>query len=63
VTDISKCHGEGCHKKETCYRYTAPADKHWQSYIAPVRNEDGSCDEYYWKVNEASNKIDWSLLD
>jgi hypothetical protein len=35
MTDISKCSGDKCPLKETCYRYTAPASPHWQSYIQP----------------------------
>jgi hypothetical protein len=55
MPDISKCSGEGCPMKETCYRFTAIADKLWQSYFmnAPIK-EDNTC-EYYWP-NEDDNK-------
>jgi len=32
MTDITKCYGDRCDKKEKCRRYTAPAG-HWQSYV------------------------------
>ena len=35
MTDIAKCHGDGCDIKEHCYRYTAPASE-FQSYITPT---------------------------
>jgi hypothetical protein len=54
VTAISKCSGEGCQRRETCYRYTANADGPWQSYFsAPPGCEDGICPDY-WE-NEGGN--------
>jgi len=47
MADISKCRGEGCPKKDRCYRYTAPSNMYRQSYMSPPRKEDGSCDEYW----------------
>lgn len=38
MTDISKCHGENCPVRDICYRFTAKADPHWQSYTEPDRN-------------------------
>ena len=48
MTDISKCDGEGCRDKETCWRYKAPDDQ-WQSYgdFKPV--DGGKCEDY-WEV-------------
>lgn len=37
MTDISKCLGAHCELKESCYRYTAPSNGYWQSYIAPEK--------------------------
>lgn len=34
MTDISKCHGIGCDKKEKCFRYTC-LSSYWQSYFQP----------------------------
>ena len=47
MADISKCHGEGCDKKYSCYRFTAKPDQ-WQSYISP---EPDNC-EYYWPQHD-----------
>ena len=48
MPDISKCSGEGCPRKETCYRFTAKPSEFMQSYFmnAPIK-EDNTC-EYYW---------------
>jgi hypothetical protein len=48
MPDISMCTGEGCPRKETCYRFTAEASEFRQSYFinAPIK-EDNTC-EYYW---------------
>lgn len=46
MSDISKCDGKDCDRKETCYRYIAKANPHWQSYIKP---DPKNC-EHYWLV-------------
>lgn len=48
MSDISKCLGTGCNRKESCYRYTAP-EGWWQSYMLriPVDVETQEC-EHYW---------------
>lgn len=33
MTDISKCAGIDCPIRETCYRFTAPADPYRQSWM------------------------------
>lgn len=34
MTDISKCRGDGCDRKERCWRYIAPsAGQSWQTWI------------------------------
>ena len=43
MADISKCKGEGCIKKQTCYRFLAPSSS-WQSFIKP----DPSDCKMYW---------------
>ena len=46
MTDISKCDGEGCPRKDSCYRYTATSST-WQSWFsAPPGCEDGLCPDY-----------------
>jgi hypothetical protein len=49
MTDITKCKGDGCHVKGTCYRFTATAGWH-QSYFMNPPIKDGEC-EMYWDTN------------
>lgn len=66
MADITKCSGQvvipehglirHCHKRDTCYRFTATANEHRQSYfcIAPFIVVDGggqTCDDY-WPDND-----------
>jgi hypothetical protein len=46
MTDITKCTGEGCALKETCYRFTASTGM-YQSFFVGVPIKNGQC-EYYW---------------
>jgi hypothetical protein len=46
MTDITKCTGEGCPLKETCYRFTATTGM-YQSFFLEVPIRNGKC-EYYW---------------
>lgn len=57
MPDISKCKGEGCPIKETCYRFTAPPSKWRQSYFveSPIR-EDKSCD-HFMEIWDKSKKM------
>lgn len=32
MADISMCRGEGCLRREECYRFLAKPDREWQSY-------------------------------
>jgi hypothetical protein len=46
MTDITKCAGDGCPLKETCHRFTAPAEMYQSFFMTPpVKN--GKC-EMYW---------------
>jgi len=49
MTDISKCKGLNCPLKLKCYRYTAKADEHWQSYLGrvPYDEKTESCSRYW----------------
>lgn len=49
MVDISKCTGEKCKKKETCYRYLAKGDELWQSYFASPNPKKCSA---YWEVSK-----------
>lgn len=48
MSDISKCHGIACLKRDLCKRFTARPSSHWQSYLEPTRTGDG-CEDY-WPV-------------
>jgi hypothetical protein len=52
MADIAKCNGTDCPYKESCYRFTAPADE-YQTYFADPPIKDGKCD-YYWGENAQS---------
>jgi hypothetical protein len=45
MLDITKCSNENCPQKETCWRWTSPPDKYWQSYS--LFEFDDGC-EFYW---------------
>ena len=51
MTDISKCSGENCPMKESCYRFTAEAGQ-MQSYFIEPPIKDGKC-EYYWEYENS----------
>jgi hypothetical protein len=59
MADITKCSGDGCPKKETCFRFTAEADPRWQSMFVQPPLEDGIC-EMYWGVDA---KYIWNELN
>lgn len=45
MTDISKCDGERCTRKDKCYRHVVSEDDLWQSWTAsPPLCEDGCAD-------------------
>ena len=55
MSDITKCKGENCPLKETCWRFLAPEERLYQSYFLgiPYSKEKEKC-EYYWE-KEKSN--------
>jgi hypothetical protein len=50
MADITKCTGEGCELKETCYRFTAPTWS-YQFFFVTVPFSDGECDYYLENFN------------
>ena len=51
MSDITKCDGEGCPLRSSCWRFLAPADPQWQSWFAyPPRGRNaigiGGCSEF-----------------
>ena len=54
MADITMCYGEGCPKKDTCYRYKAIPNPYWQSVFIKTPYEDGQC-EHYWEDKDAKD--------
>ena len=59
MTDITKCTGEGCPQRSTCYRYTSPASDCQLTVLSPPI-VDGKC-EMYW--GETAQSIFEQLSD
>lgn len=53
MTDITKCTGDQCQLKESCYRFIATSNKLWQSMFSkvPYNKKKRQCD-FYWKFNK-----------
>jgi hypothetical protein len=51
MSDITKCLGEGCVLRNTCYRYTAISNPHWQSFFTSSPLQENGC-EHYWRTDE-----------
>ena len=66
MADITKCKGEGCKIKESCYRFTAIAEPTYQSYftVIPPKNKSGKCSQFQPNLkNEiVSEKVTNELL-
>lgn len=53
MSDIAKCEDNKCPSKLMCYRYTAPASEHRQSYGIFNREEDAvNCDMFWGNKHE-----------
>jgi hypothetical protein len=52
MADITKCKGEGCPIKESCYRFTAEASEFRQSYFFTPPFKDNTCEMYWGKKSE-----------
>lgn len=50
MPDIAMCEGNGCDKKEKCYRFKATPSQ-WQSYSDFTPEEKGGC-EYFIKFQK-----------
>ena len=60
MPDITMCEGTGCPRKESCHRFTAPAEEYQSYFVTPPVKEDGKC-EMYW--GDAAQDIYDSLSD
>lgn len=55
MPDITKCKGDGCPLKESCYRFTALDSPHaqWIFGGVPYDAETKSCEQYWGKTQES----------
>jgi hypothetical protein len=57
MTDVAKCSGIGCSKREDCYRYTCPGDT-YQAWIDPQECMKNDYALFYpWKTNMTVPKM------
>lgn len=49
MADITKCKGNYCELRQTCYRYKAEDSKFRQSYFVKTPNNTNSDCDYYWE--------------
>jgi hypothetical protein len=52
MADITKCKGEGCPIKESCYRFTTEASER-QSYFSTPPFDGKTCEMYWGKQSES----------
>ena len=52
MSDITKCEGDECPMKESCYRFTAPAGE-YQYYFTESPIKDGKCHMYWGEVQHS----------
>ena len=63
MSDISKCTGEYCLLKETCWRYLVPPHDFRQAWVSPQYSDSNECPNY-WKVDDkigGGHKVDNDL--
>ena len=53
MSDMTKCKGDGCSMRDSCYRCTAPANELYQSYFVTPPIEDGECKLYWGEVQQS----------
>jgi hypothetical protein len=52
MPDITMCTGNGCPKRDSCYRFTVRPSRYAQSYfVTPPVKPDGGC-KYFWPETE-----------
>ena len=50
MPDISMCLNKKCKIKDSCYRFIAIPDKHWQAYSDFKPSKDGKKCKHYYKL-------------
>lgn len=53
MADITKCTGDGCMEKESCYRFTATDSDCNQSYFSVPPINDGKCEMFWGEQSES----------
>lgn len=53
MADITKCPGDGCAARESCYRALAESSERRQAWFADLPGENDKC-EFYWPVRSTS---------
>lgn len=56
MADISKCADNKCPSNFDCYRYMAPINELWQSYIVPERKKNEDKCEHFWPLADRKDK-------
>lgn len=57
VSDITKCNGQMCKKKWTCYRFLAPANPLQQYWIeSPFQSGAEKCD-LFWAIEKPKKAL------
>lgn len=59
MADITMCFGQGCKKKEQCYRFKATPDERRQSYFVGKPDMKENC-SYFWPLDadDLAPKVD-----
>lgn len=58
MSDITKCSGDNCPLKESCFRYIAKDNPLWQSWFSVTPIKDNTC-EHFWP-NELYKNITYT---
>jgi hypothetical protein len=53
MPDITKCPGNDCLHKQSCYRFTAKASDYQSYFLTPPVDKDGKCDHYWGEKAES----------
>lgn len=54
MIDIPKCSKFNCKLKTKCWRYLAPPNKYWQSYLKPTIINNKCLD--FWDINPQKSR-------
>ena len=54
MADITMCRDKACKKHERCYRFTAKASEHWQSFFVDSPRDGKECK--YFTDNQDKTK-------